>query len=301
MDVRQLKSEAEVLTAEEAQNLLQEAIKVLKRERDEGGYPGEKIKGGLVELSPEGKVIVVGDLHGDLDSLTTILKQSGFLKRVGEEKIYLVFLGDYGDRGQKTPEVYWVILRLKTALPHNVILLRGNHEPPEWLMPYPHDFPSHLRWRFSNEWIKIYRLFMKAFQLMPHVAYSEGSYFFVHGGVPTNALYIDELRNPSNKVLEDLLWNDPIDEEGIAPSWRGAGHFFGIDITKRFLQANNLKIVIRGHEPCNGYQLRQGGLVLTLFSRLGEPYYNLTASTVKIKNLKSYSGVGDLEFISISI
>ncbi len=256
--------------------------------------------GGVVKLDLGRPAIVFGDIHGDYTTFIKFLDKINVIEFLESGGI-LIFLGDYIDRGPQQIESINMVYKLQLEYPNQVIALRGNHEPPEWLMPYPHDFPSHLRWRFSNEWIKIYRLFMKAFQLMPHVAYSEGSYFFVHGGVPTNALYIDELRNPSNKVLEDLLWNDPIDEEGIAPSWRGAGHFFGIDITKRFLQANNLKIVIRGHEPCNGYQLRQGGLVLTLFSRLGEPYYNLTASTVKIKNLKSYSGVGDLEFISISI
>jgi len=287
MDVRQLKSEAEVLTAEEAQNLLQEAIKVLKRERDGGGYPGEKIKGGLVELSPEGKVIVVGDLHGDLDSLTTILKQSGFLKRVGEEKIYLVFLGDYGDRGQKTPEVYWVILRLKTALPHNVILLRGNHEPPPGLGVHPFDLPYFLMARYADKGKRLYEFFPALFNLLPHALRVKGKYLMLHGGLPEKTASIEDIAtahetHPATSFLEEILWSDPGDIRGSYPSPRGAGRIFGEDISNKVLDLLNVKTLIRSHEPCEGVLPAHRGRVLTIFSRKGSPYYNSKASYLEI-------------------
>ena len=41
------------------------------------------IKGRLVEVPPAGEAVVVGDLHGDLDSLVHILDESKFLAKVG--------------------------------------------------------------------------------------------------------------------------------------------------------------------------------------------------------------------------
>jgi serine/threonine-protein phosphatase 5 len=38
----------------------------------------------------------------------------------------------------------------------------------------------------------------------------------------------------------ELLWSDPIKENGRAPSKRGCGIGFGPDVAKKFLEENNL-------------------------------------------------------------
>ena len=38
----------------------------------------------------------------------------------------------------------------------------------------------------------------------------------------------------------ELLWSDPQPYPGRGPSKRGVGLSFGVDVTKRFLQENNL-------------------------------------------------------------
>jgi diadenosine tetraphosphatase ApaH/serine/threonine PP2A family protein phosphatase/Ca2+-binding EF-hand superfamily protein len=50
------------------------------------------------------------------------------------------------------------------------------------------------------------------------------------------------------QLTRDALWSDPIDCDGLHESVRGAGVAFGPDITKLFLQRNNLRLVIRSHE-----------------------------------------------------
>lgn len=79
------------------------------------------------------KIIVVGDLHGDLQTLKTLCYEwikTGILKKdFSINKDYcFVFLGDYADRGDHGTEVFDFILRLFLKNTHRVFLLRGNHE-----------------------------------------------------------------------------------------------------------------------------------------------------------------------------
>lgn len=43
-------------------------------------------------------------------------------------------------------------------------------------------------------------------------------------------------------LMSDLLWSDPHPYPGRGPSKRGVGLSFGADVTKRFLEDNNLGI-----------------------------------------------------------
>lgn len=73
------------------------------------------------------KVIVVGDIHGDLNQLLYPLMY--FLKNFDTVK-YIIFLGDYIDRGESNAYIYAIvkILRGSPVFKNKVILLRGNHE-----------------------------------------------------------------------------------------------------------------------------------------------------------------------------
>ena len=83
------------------------------------------------------RLVVVGDLHGSLPSLATVLRglQSAKLLDLDqgaamEEKpeTSIVFNGDFVDRGAHGVEVLCVLLLLKLAHPNTITLLRGNHE-----------------------------------------------------------------------------------------------------------------------------------------------------------------------------
>ena len=79
------------------------------------------------------EVFFHADLHGDIRSLLADLdwlNQQGYLRDFGitRTNFYLIFLGDYTDRGSYGVEVLYTLLRLKLANPENVFLLRGNHE-----------------------------------------------------------------------------------------------------------------------------------------------------------------------------
>ncbi|HDI01914.1 MAG TPA: serine/threonine protein phosphatase, partial [Candidatus Bathyarchaeota archaeon] len=119
---------------------------------EEGHVGAAEVVGRLIKLPSSGKAIVVGDIHGDLASLQHILRETQFIKRVeGGEELWLVFLGDYGDRGQRSPEVYYVVLKLKELFPSHVVLLRGNHEGPPDILAVPHDLPYYLMAKFGRD------------------------------------------------------------------------------------------------------------------------------------------------------
>ncbi len=237
--------------------------------------------GALVKLEPTGTAIVVGDLHGDLTSLNTIIQQSGFLTLMANhEPVRLIFLGDYVDRGEQSPAVYFTVLSLKLAFVEQVVLLRGNHEGPADLKAQPHDLPLFLQHRFKEHWSKVYEKMCQSFNCLSIAAYVNGRYLMVHGGLPEVCSLQDLAQapnlHPQQSFLEQLLWNDP-DEQvyGNVASPRGAGNLFGKDTTNTVLTRLNAKILIRGHEATpDGYKFNHDGKVLTLFSRKGAPYFN---------------------------
>jgi len=75
-----------------------------------------------------------GDLHGGFHSLINTLSDlqtKGKLNdqlRVTDPNYYLMFLGDFVDRGMYGVEVVYTVMQLKILNPNNVILARGNHE-----------------------------------------------------------------------------------------------------------------------------------------------------------------------------
>ena len=53
---------------------------------------------------------------------------------------------------------------------------------------------------------------------------------------------------PEEGIMCELLWSDPQPSFGRSPSKRGVGCQFGPDVTRRFLENNNLEYIIRSHE-----------------------------------------------------
>ncbi len=94
-----------------------------------------------LQVPPGSEVIFHGDFHGDihsfiamLDSLNQVGTLEGF--RLAKPNRYLVFLGDYTDRGNYGIEVLYTLLRLKLANPERVFMARGNHEDVQMIPTY---------------------------------------------------------------------------------------------------------------------------------------------------------------------
>lgn len=63
----------------------------------------------------------------------------------------------------------------------------------------------------------------------------------------------------------DILWSDPQHNEGCQPNGlRGAGTYFGPDVTHSFLQKNKFVFLVRSHEcKHDGYEMVHGGKVIS--------------------------------------
>ncbi|OGD45729.1 hypothetical protein A3K69_04260 [Candidatus Bathyarchaeota archaeon RBG_16_57_9] len=230
-----------------------------------------EVKGKLVTLPAKGSAVVVGDLHGDIESLEHILGDSGFEERVMEgEDLHLLCFGDYVDRGPGQVQVLYRLLRLLGSYPGRVVLLRGNHEGPADVPFQPHDFPLVLRDSYGSEATGVYREFRTLCDELYTAAILPGRALFVHGGVPTGVtgprdLAYAHMEHPYRGNLVEALWNDPTDEPGVYPSPRGIGKLVGPDVTEAALEKLGVSTLVRSHQSCpDGWG--RVGRTLTVFS-----------------------------------
>jgi protein phosphatase len=225
----------------------------------------------IVELQGEGKYVFIGDLHGDYYALLAIL--NALWDEQGSSMF--IFLGDYVDRGYMQVETLSLVLLLKNKFPDRVVLLRGNHEPPSWLKPYPHDYPIALRSKYGSLSGELYNRSLELFDALPLIVIKKGLFLALHGGPPLKVLktnrWIEAFtwlnEDERREILEQVLWSDPSDFVDVYTySPRGAGVLYGRCISERALSLIEGRVIVRGHEPVVGVEESHGGLVVTVFS-----------------------------------
>jgi protein phosphatase len=252
------------------------------------------VDGRLVTLPNAGEIILVGDLHGDLPTLSRIMDETRLIQRLDNgEAVYLVCLGDYIDRGPRQIETISFLLDLYVKHPDHVVLLRGNHEGPPDILATPHDFPTRLAERYGDEASEIYLSFQRLFNQLYTAALIEGNALLLHGGIPSEAKYLRDiagahLNHPRKKLLAEILWNDPSTLPGFNYSFRGIGRNFGIEVAATFLKKIGVNMLIRGHEACEEGHKLMSGKILTLFSCKLPEYHNKNAAYLQIPLDKAF-------------
>ena len=223
----------------------------------------------LIDINiPDGKnITIVGDIHGQFYDLLHIFEINGF---PSEDNLYL-FNGDFVDRGLFGLECITTLIGLKILYPDYVFLSRGNHEDRQ--MNEKYGFKYEIIEKYKDK--TIYDCFCEFYKYLPLGHILNKKVLVIHGGLfSKDGVTLTDLKNinrftdiKGNEYMEKLLWSDPKGEKGIKPSIRGAGVFFGPDITEKFLKENNLELLIRSHEVrMEGYQIEHGGKVITVFS-----------------------------------
>ena len=132
-----------------------------------------------------GRLNIVGDIHGQLADLLTILRVQG----VPSATNYYFFNGDFVDRGPFGPEVLLIMYLLKLVFPTYVFLNRGNHE--NKLMNKRYSFSEQVLNLYDDEMLtKI----QQTFQWLPLAAVVDKESFIVHGGLTERDITVDSIR-----------------------------------------------------------------------------------------------------------
>jgi hypothetical protein len=259
--------------------LIDSVINILQKERNDGSIIGGKINLGLIELDMPQNLVIIGDLHGDLQTLQCILQEIDYECFLSNYNNKLIFLGDYVDRGSDSIGVLHTICYLKQKYPNSIILMRGNHEARAEFPFLSYDLPLKIVEYFGENHEKvIHDRLSSLFQLLYLMTILQNKLLLVHGGLPTEIKNKDfkkliETVQPDHthtRTLEELLWNDPRanipNEKNWENSRRGYGRHFGPNISKEWLTITRTKVIVRGHEPCPGFKIDHDDRVLTLFS-----------------------------------
>jgi predicted phosphodiesterase len=272
---------------------------------------GGQINGGLLEVHDLENLVIISDLHGDSKSLFRILSEINYKQFLSNDLNKVVFLGDYIDRGSDSVSVIYSLCYLISTYPDSVILMRGNHEAPAEFPFSPHNFPYEIESRFGDRWREIYKETLSMFKLLTLATVVRQKLLLIHGGLPTKAASALNFRESigfaqesqvKNSVLEEILWNDPqrIDEtRDEERSKRGLGRYFGSRVTRTWLQATGTKVLVRGHEPCQGFRLDHDNMIMTLFSCMGL-YPNSTAAYLKV-NATKLDAITDAKQLSVHV
>lgn len=216
--------------------------------------------------TPGGVLTVCGDTHGQFFDVLHIFERNG---KPSATNPYL-FNGDFVDRGSFSFEVVFTFLAYKVAYPSAMHVVRGNHESKNMNRIY--GFEGEIKHKYDEQ---VMGLFSEVFCAMPLCATVDDRVFVVHGGLASeDGVTLDDIQKvnrfrepPDSGLMSDLLWSDPQPLPGRSPSKRGVGLSFGPDVTKRFLELNNLDMVVRSHEVKEeGYHIDHDGKCVTVFS-----------------------------------
>ncbi|XP_062711459.1 serine/threonine-protein phosphatase rdgC isoform X2 [Aedes albopictus] len=241
------------------------------------------------------QVTICGDLHGKLDDLLVVFHKNGL---PSPENPY-VFNGDFVDRGKKGLEVFLLLLSTFLVFPGGVFLNRGNHE--DTVMNVRYGFVREVHQKYKHNAERLLKLIDEVYRWLPLGTIVNNRVLVVHGGISDSTdldlirsldrgKYVSLLRPPITessapgaeiidkvewKQVFDILWSDPQHNEGCRPnSLRGAGTYFGPDVTNKFLQRYKLQYLVRSHEcKPDGHEIMHGGKVITIFS--ASNYYEI--------------------------
>lgn len=160
-------------------------------------------------IKPSSQVCFIGDIHGSIHSVLRILwrlVQLGKLDNnltIIDPNFYMVFNGDFVDRGRYGIEVWYSLMHLKKANKDQVFLLRGNHEDIGIQSRFGFAGTQNWRWaidlqsgelysKFRNDADRLRTTIDRLCSFLPHALYlgsgcQVSKYYFqcCHGGIET--------------------------------------------------------------------------------------------------------------------
>ncbi|WP_353096706.1 metallophosphoesterase family protein [Tissierella praeacuta] len=245
---------------------------------------------------------LIGDIHSDTISLRRILEKTDFFNKVlRKEKVRLIFLGDYVDRGKEHLKTLQCLLTLKYIFTENIFLQRGNHDggsfvdgqvkmwvrKPEkdlekdWFLLYLYNLANSNK-TFNIDIIDKYLGLFDSLSNVSFICNENIALMAVHGGIPRPRKgegkffsYINSISDLTNEnildylngsIIKNMMWSDPsVSNENLKED--NARFRFTEEHFKEFRDLIGFDIFVRGHqaEP-KGYHKFFDDRLITIFS-----------------------------------
>jgi predicted MPP superfamily phosphohydrolase len=191
----------------------------------------------LIHLPPKGKVVFVGDTHGDLDASQEVIRR--YLKK----PYRIAFLGDYVDRGEYSKENILYLLHMKKEHPDEIFLLAGNHEG----YMVKELYPAHFWDSLSSEERETYgHLFSK----FPLAISSKNGILALHGGLPElGSLEEMDQIEWGDANWDKIVWGDFVESDLDILNDLWGRPQFGRAYFDRMMNRYQRKVLVRSHQP----------------------------------------------------
>src|SRR5258708_4251265 len=149
---------------------LQQAIQAVRH------TPGRK--GRLVSLQEAGEVMVVGDLHGNVENFRKVLQKADLQKHSGRHLVLQELIHGphkYPAGGDKSHQLLDLFAALKCQFPRQVHMLLGNHELSQWTnrligkgnIDYNELFREGVKTAYGPQADNIYAAYLELFAAIP--------------------------------------------------------------------------------------------------------------------------------------
>lgn len=249
--------------------------------------------------TPEVRVVVIGDIHCDYQSLSAILLKLSVSEYDYFEKAIFVFLGDYLDRGSMLFEPLLLLKQLNAILGDRLIMLKGNHESVRYnkdkqqittkVIPNQSCECLNEYCVKDQEFLLLFASFYSTLPIYAYIKTIEKNVLLTHAAIPRdeflNSIHFDdttgcikfesdvpttERLNIRNSLLKDMIWGDPSEyDEKIQVD---NGRFeFGRKQFEQWMSHNHIDLMLRSHEEAAfGYKSFFSDRLFTIFSTGGD-------------------------------
>ncbi|NMC68066.1 MAG: serine/threonine protein phosphatase [Spirochaetales bacterium] len=262
------------------------------------------------------EILAIGDIHADFYSLKKIIKI-----KLESPEIFLIFLGDYIDRGEFSNEVFILVILLNLIFPSTVFLLPGNHELYHYFQYQNPDF-----WIQDGKINLLFEPIKGLIESLPLIL-SFKNVLFIHGGffdfdknIIRDIDFVNLLKKEKGMKLKnliefyedkvfDLAWADYADNYRDIIHSKALGRPVKSEEDLKKLKNNfGIDLIIRGHQPSlKGISFNKKVVTLItsfLYSNVGRMNGSLIALLKKknnnfknIETLKDNSFRKDIEIV----
>lgn len=211
-------------------------------------------KGSLVELPKKGKVLIVTDLHGNLEDYKSFMN---IWQDFESPDNHIIITGDFIQNSSENDKSIEILDSIVNNFENNdnFHVLLGNHE---WSIVSGSavfksgenlsvKFENLLKLKFEDRYQEKLESYREFFEKLPIAVRTGNRIFISHAGPSTSIQSIDDIINITcngylnNKKLFEILWNR-------------CGDYSEKDV-KSFLRKVGCNAMIVGHTPVNGTKL----------------------------------------------